>query len=137
LRLEDFFIAYGKQDRAPGRIRRERLRALPSRRTPIFAVYKITKRRDEDITAVLGAFYLTLDEDGTSTTSASPSAAWPATPKRARGRGALIGSPGPKRRSRRPRPSPITSRSATGVRRRNTADGKELMRFYLETSPAE
>ena len=30
-----------------------------------FAVYKITKRRDEDITAALGAFRLTLAKDGT------------------------------------------------------------------------
>jgi xanthine dehydrogenase small subunit len=42
-----------------------------------FAVYKITKRRDEDITAVCGAFHLTLDRRQ-GQTSASPSAAWPA-----------------------------------------------------------
>ena len=29
-----------------------------------FAAYKITKRRDEDITAALGAFHLKLDKDG-------------------------------------------------------------------------
>ena len=45
--------------------------------TAHFAVYKITKRRDEDITAALGAFHLTLGAGRHGRRrSASPMAAW-------------------------------------------------------------
>jgi xanthine dehydrogenase small subunit len=60
--LEDFFIEYGRQDR-------ERHEFVESIVIPVlaedtrFSVYKITKRRDEDITAVLGAFCLRLEGD--------------------------------------------------------------------------
>ncbi|TJV69743.1 MAG: xanthine dehydrogenase small subunit, partial [Mesorhizobium sp.] len=62
--LEDFFIAYGKQDRQPGEFVEAVHVPVPGRDTK-FAVYKITKRRDEDITAALGAFQLALAKDGT------------------------------------------------------------------------
>ena len=61
--LQDFFIAYGKQDRQPG----EFVEAVHVPVPPAaekFAVYKVTKRRDEDITATLGAFRLALAADG-------------------------------------------------------------------------
>jgi xanthine dehydrogenase small subunit len=61
LPLEEFFIDYGKQDRQ----RHEFVESVSVPRHPEdarFSVYKITKRRDEDITAVLGAFYLRLDQ---------------------------------------------------------------------------
>ncbi|MBX9458480.1 MAG: xanthine dehydrogenase small subunit [Rhizobium sp.] len=60
--LEDYFIEYGRQDR-------ERHEFVESIVVPVladdcrFSVYKISKRRDEDITAVLGAFSLRLDGD--------------------------------------------------------------------------
>jgi xanthine dehydrogenase small subunit len=62
LALEDFFIEYGRQDR-------ERHEFVESVTVPAlgedarFSVYKVSKRRDEDITAVLGAFCLRLDGD--------------------------------------------------------------------------
>jgi xanthine dehydrogenase small subunit len=58
--LEDFFLAYGKQDRRPGEfVESIRLpRRDPARR---FACYKISKRFDQDITACLGAFNLRLE----------------------------------------------------------------------------
>jgi xanthine dehydrogenase small subunit len=61
--LEDFFIEYGKQDRQ----KHEFVETIFVPKLPDdaqFSVYKITKRRDEDITAVLGAFYLRLDDNG-------------------------------------------------------------------------
>jgi xanthine dehydrogenase small subunit len=62
LRLEDFFIEYGKQDRQKHEfVESVFVPALPENAR--YAVYKITKRRDEDITAVLAAFYLVTDED--------------------------------------------------------------------------
>ena len=53
-----------------------------------FAVYKVTKRRDEDITAALGAFHLTLGKDGTVASIRIAYGGMAATPKRAQcGRG--------------------------------------------------
>jgi xanthine dehydrogenase small subunit len=48
-----------------------------------FAVYKITKRRDEDITATLGAFSLKLAKDGTVAAIRIAYGGMAATPKRA------------------------------------------------------
>ena len=74
--LEEFFVAYGKQDRRPGEFVEAVEVPVPAKGAH-FAVYKITKRRDEDITSTLGAFHLTL---GQATArwrrSASPMAAW-------------------------------------------------------------
>ncbi|MCA3556510.1 xanthine dehydrogenase small subunit [Aestuariivirga sp.] len=60
LPLEDFFIAYGKQDRKPGelvwRIDVPKLRANET-----FRAYKISKRFDQDISAVMAAFRFALD----------------------------------------------------------------------------
>ncbi len=60
LALEDFFIAYKKQDRRPGEYVRRVLIPLPGN-TLDFRAYKISKRMDEDISAVLGAFAIELD----------------------------------------------------------------------------
>ena len=48
-----------------------------------FAVYKVTKRRDEDITATLGAFHLTLKKNGTVDDICIAYGGMAATPKRA------------------------------------------------------
>ena len=60
LPLEDFYIAYGKQDRMPGelvwRIDVPKLKANEA-----FRAYKISKRFDQDISAVMAAFRLTLE----------------------------------------------------------------------------
>jgi xanthine dehydrogenase small subunit len=57
--LEDFFIAYGKQDRAAGEfVRSVRVPKLTS--SERFRCYKISKRFDQDISAVMGAFKFTL-----------------------------------------------------------------------------
>ena len=51
--LEDFFIAYGKQDRRPG----EFVEAVSiPRQEDRLRVYKLSKRFDQDISAVCGAF---------------------------------------------------------------------------------
>jgi xanthine dehydrogenase small subunit len=58
--LEAFFIAYRKQDRQPGEF--VRLVRVPKLRAgEAFRCYKVSKRFDEDISAVMGAFRLTLD----------------------------------------------------------------------------
>ncbi|UVF18210.1 xanthine dehydrogenase small subunit [Microvirga terrae] len=60
LPLEDFFIAYRRQDRLPGEfVRRVSVPKLNGHEA--FRAYKISKRFDEDISSVLGAFKLILD----------------------------------------------------------------------------
>ena len=59
LPLESFFLDYGKQDRQPGEyVRRLLVPRLASE--CYFRAYKITKRFDEDISAVLAALCLTV-----------------------------------------------------------------------------
>jgi xanthine dehydrogenase small subunit len=60
LALENFFLDYGKQDRQPGEYVRRLLVPKLSPGTH-FRAYKITKRTDEDISAVLGAFCLRVE----------------------------------------------------------------------------
>jgi xanthine dehydrogenase small subunit len=58
--LENFFVTYGKQDRQPGEF--VSLLWVPKLRPgEVFRALKVTKRFDEDISAVMGAFKLTLD----------------------------------------------------------------------------
>ena len=58
--LEQFFIAYGKQDRAEGEFVERIFVPKPAAGTQ-YRVYKISKRFDQDISAVLGAFLLRLE----------------------------------------------------------------------------
>jgi xanthine dehydrogenase small subunit len=89
--LEDFFIAYGKQDRA-GRIRRKRVRAA-SARPGYRHISKLSKRFDSDISAVCGAFCLTV-EAGQVTAARIAFGGMAATPARAReAEAALVGKP--------------------------------------------
>ncbi|CAN5436560.1 xanthine dehydrogenase small subunit [soil metagenome] len=60
LPLEDFFIAYGRQDRRPEEIV-WRITIPTLGRNESFRCYKISKRFDQDISAVMGAFKLTID----------------------------------------------------------------------------
>jgi len=60
LPLESFFLDYGKQDRKPGEFVR-RLIVPKLQPAAHFRAYKITKRFDEDISAVLAAFCLTVE----------------------------------------------------------------------------
>ena len=53
--LEDFFITYGKQDRVAGEFVESVIVPKPASGL-VFKAYKISKRFDQDITAVLGAF---------------------------------------------------------------------------------
>ena len=88
--LEDFFIAYGKQDRALGDFV-ESLR-IPRPKPGVFhAAYKISKRRDEDISSVCGGFALEL-ADGKVAAARLAFGGMAATPKRApKAEAALVG----------------------------------------------
>ncbi|MCA1367094.1 xanthine dehydrogenase small subunit [Bradyrhizobium sp. BRP14] len=82
LPLEAFFIEYGKQDREPGEF-------VESIRIPFladgdsFAVYKVSKRFDEDISAVCGAFRVKLDGTGRVADAVIAFGGMAGTPKRA------------------------------------------------------
>lgn len=92
LPLEEFFVDYGKQDRAPGEFV-ERIRVpLPAAET-MHAAYKISKRRDEDISAVAVGISVTVT-DGMIAGCRIAFGGMAATPKRAAGaERALTGKP--------------------------------------------
>ena len=60
LALEDFFLAYRKQDRAPGEFVRRVVVPKPIVGAA-FRCFKVSKRLDEDISAVMGAFHVALE----------------------------------------------------------------------------
>jgi xanthine dehydrogenase small subunit len=81
LPLEDFFLAYRKQDRLPS----EFVTAVHVPRLvagQVFRAYKISKRFDEDISAVMGAFRFSL-AGGTITQARIAFGGMAGTPKRA------------------------------------------------------
>ena len=88
--LEDFFLDYGKQDRAPG----EFLEAVSFPRQPDrLRCYKISKRFDQDISALCGCFSVTVRE-GTVAASRIAFGGMAGIPKRARAvEAALDGRP--------------------------------------------
>ena len=82
LALENFFLDYGKQDRQPGEyVRRLLMPKLPP--DTHFRAYKITKRFDEDISAVLAAFCLRV-EGGRISEARAAFGGMAGIPKRAR-----------------------------------------------------
>jgi xanthine dehydrogenase small subunit len=82
LALEDFFLAYGKQDRAAGEFVRS-VEVPKLKANERFRAYKISKRFDQDISAVMGAFKFTLDGSRILTARIA-FGGMAATPKRAR-----------------------------------------------------
>nr|HMN87964.1 FAD binding domain-containing protein [Bauldia sp.] len=81
--LDEFFIDYGKQAREKG----ELVVGLVVPRLAegqIFRCYKVTKRFDQDISSVMGAFRFTVGEDGRIAEARIAFGGMAATPKRAR-----------------------------------------------------
>jgi xanthine dehydrogenase small subunit len=88
--LEDFFIDYRKQDRHPGEL--VEAVTIPTN-APGLRCYKLSKRFDQDISAVCGCFNLTV-ADGKITTARIAFGGMAGTPKRARAtEAALMGGP--------------------------------------------
>ncbi|TRC89391.1 xanthine dehydrogenase small subunit [Mesorhizobium sp. WSM4310] len=137
--LETFFIAYGKQDRQPGEFVEAVHVPVPAKGEK-FAVYKITKRRDEDITAALGAFLLTLAKDGTVADVRIAYGGMAATPKRASFvERALLGKPWTEETVETAMAqyardfTPLTDMRASAEYRALAAKNL-LLRFFVETS---
>ncbi len=93
VKLKDYFIAYGKQDRQPGEfVESVTIPYLPAGEQ--FACYKITKRRDEDISALCGAFRIFINDDREVGMVRVAFGGMAATPKRAKAvEDALVGKP--------------------------------------------
>ncbi len=89
LPLEAFFLDYRKQDRQPG----EFVEAVLVPKLPadaLFHISKISKRFDEDISAVCGAFYLTLDQAGRISEARLAYGGMAGIPKRAKAAEAVL-----------------------------------------------
>ncbi|MCO6185131.1 xanthine dehydrogenase small subunit [Rhizobium sp. L1K21] len=137
--LEDFFIAYGKQDRLPGEfVESLTIPFLP--RNDHFAVYKISKRRDEDISALCGAFRIALDDENSVTEARIAFGGMAATPKRATEvENFLKGKPWSAETANAARDllssaySPLSDWRATAEYRALTA-GNLMLRFFAETT---
>ena len=97
LALEDFFLDYGRQDRARGEIL-TRITVPRLGRDEHFRCYKISKRFDQDISALLGAFRFRIRR-GRITEARIAYGGMATTPKRA----------------------PATERAVTGLRLRDPA----------------
>ncbi|MCD2180129.1 xanthine dehydrogenase small subunit [Rhizobium sp. C1] len=82
LPLEDYFIEYGKQARESGEFV-EALEIPTLAEDEFYAIYKISKRRDEDISALCGAFKLKLDASGNVASIRIAFGGMAGTPKRA------------------------------------------------------
>ena len=137
--LEDFFIAYGKQDRRPGEFVESVEVPLPAKGAH-FAAYKVAKRRDEDITAVLGAFHLNVDADRSVVSARIAYGGMAATPKRAKAvEDALVGKPWTMEAVEAALPAyeadftPLSDMRASAEYRMLAAKNL-LKRFYLETT---
>jgi xanthine dehydrogenase small subunit len=89
--LENYFLGYGKQDRSEAELV-EKLTLSKLKKGEHFRCYKISKRFDEDISAVMGAFKFTLQK-GVIAQARIAFGGMAATPKRARAtEAALIGA---------------------------------------------
>ena len=139
LPLEDYFIDYGKQDRLSGEFVEKLFVPLPATESH-YAVYKISKRRDEDISALCAAFHLALAEDGNVSEIRLAFGGMAGTPKRAAHlEAALTGKPWTQETIDAARDAldddfhPLTDWRATAQYRQLTAKNL-LTRFFLETS---
>ena len=139
LPLEDFFIAYGKQDRRPGEF-------VEAFSVPVGAAvkkplrcYKISKRFDQDISAVLGCFNLHI-ETGTVATARIAFGGMAGIPKRAKAvEAALLGQPWTMATVEAALPAfetdfqPLTDMRASAAYRMLTAKNL-LVRYFHETT---
>lgn len=138
IKLEDYFLAYGKQDRQPGEfVESVTIPLLPAGEK--FAVYKVSKRREEDISALCGAFRVFVNDAGMVGMARIAFGGMAATPKRAKAvEAALVGRPWNEATIENAVAAfaadyqPISDMRASADYRLLTAQNL-LRRFYLET----
>jgi xanthine dehydrogenase small subunit len=139
VKLRDYFIAYGKQDRQPG----EFVEAVTIPYLPVgekLACYKVSKRKDEDISSLCGAFRLFVNDEGRVGMIRIAFGGMAATPKRAMAvEEALIGKPWTAETIEAAIPAfavdyqPLTDMRASAEYRLLAAQNL-LRRFHLETT---
>ena len=141
LPLEEYFIAYGKQDRRPGEFVEMIRLPLPQPGWQ-FHCYKISKRFDQDITATLGAFNIKLASGIVEDIRIAFGGMAP-TPKRALAcEAALRGKPWTRaaitegQRALRQDFAPITDMRASKEYRGRVAENL-LLKFFIETTEAD
>jgi len=138
--LEDFYLAYQKNAAEPGEF-------VQGLRVPVrvagrqFRAYKLSKRFDQDISAVCAAFAVVLDEAGRVRQLRTGFGGVAATPSRARAvESALEGQPWDEAHVRAAMEAvaqdfkPLTDMRASSEYRL-LASRNLLYRFYLETAP--
>ncbi len=87
--IESFFIEYGMQDRGPGEFLAGLL--VPKlAENQIFRCFKVSKRFDQDISSVMGAFRFTVEDDGSISEARIAYGGMAGTPRRARGAEAAL-----------------------------------------------
>jgi len=132
--LEDYYVAYGKQDRASGEFIESLF--IPDQDDRL-GVYKISKRFDQDISALCGAFNIAV-EGGVVTSACIAFGGMAATPKRAAAvEAALVGQPWneatikPAQAAFTTDYTPISDQRGSAAYRQILAQNL-LMRYYLE-----
>ena len=141
LPLEDFFLAYQKQDRKPGEfVEKIIIPAKPE--NMLFKTYKISKRFDQDISAVCAAFALTV-KGGIVSEARIAFGGMAATPKRASAaEKTLTGKPWNEATAKAAMAAlsedykPLTDMRATAEYRLQVAQNL-LYRCFLETTQPE
>jgi xanthine dehydrogenase small subunit len=138
--LEDFFIDYGRQDRRPGEFIESVTVPKPATQT-VFRAYKISKRFDQDISALCGAFLLEL-KDGAVTRIRIAFGGMAGTPRRAPGAEAMLTAKDwtlpavtAAMAALQADYTPLTDWRASAEYRATVA-ANLLMKFYLETADA-
>jgi xanthine dehydrogenase small subunit len=136
--LQNFFVDYGKQDRAAGEFVESIF--IPAQADRL-KCYKLTKRFDQDISAVLGCFNIHI-EDGKVTCCAIAYGGMAATPKHASNvEAALLGKPWTKTTVTAALPAfaqdftPMSDMRASREYRLKTAQNM-LQRYFLEDTSA-
>ncbi|MEL7179265.1 MAG: xanthine dehydrogenase small subunit [Pseudomonadota bacterium] len=134
--IEDFFIAYGQQDRAPGEVVTGV--TLP-KHAPALRCYKISKRFDQDISALCGCFNITV-QDGSIAAARIAFGGMAGTPHRAYAvEGALMGQAWAAETVRQAAAlfdqdyTPMSDMRASGAYRLETAQNL-LHRYFAEMS---
>jgi xanthine dehydrogenase small subunit len=141
LALEDFYLGYQQKDLQAGEF-------VQSVRVPLpqagvrFRTYKLSKRFDQDISAVCAAFAITLDGERVASARIA-FGGMAATPKRAAAAEAvLVGAPWTEDTLREAMAAlatdyaPLSDMRASSAYRMQTAQNL-LRRFWLETRPAD
>jgi xanthine dehydrogenase small subunit len=90
--LEDYFLDYGKQDRRPGEFVEALIVPRPAA-DQVYSLYKLSKRFDQDISAICAGFALTINDNSVADARVA-FGGMAATPKRAAAcEAALTGKP--------------------------------------------